>query len=136
MELSEWVKNIASEGTPIDTIRGRKVIALSAIGNPASFEQTLANAGADVIESFRFPDHHEYTLEEIQDAVTQAVRQGAEAIVTTEKDAVKLPKLDEKDKLLPIYVVTVEVVMQAGGEEIGQLLKERLAEYFRRSGEK
>lgn len=136
VELSEWVKNIASEGMPIDTIRGRKVIALSAIGNPASFEQTLANAGADVIESFRFPDHHEYTLEEIQDAVTQAVRQGAEAIVTTEKDAVKLPKLDEKDKLLPIYVVTVEVVMQDGGEEIGRLLKERLAEYFRRSGEK
>ena len=48
----------------------------------------------------------------------------------------KLPKLAEKDKLLPIYVVTVEVVMQDGGEEIGRLLKERLAEYFRRSGEK
>ena len=89
-----------------------------------------------MIESFRFPDHHEYTLEEIQDAVTQAVRQGAEAIVTTEKDAVKLPRLEEKDKLLPVYVVTVEVVMQDGGEEIGALLQERIDDYFRRTGKK
>ena len=40
----------------IDIIKGKKIIALSAIGNPASFEQTLCNSGAEVIESFRFPD--------------------------------------------------------------------------------
>lgn len=136
VELSEWVKNIASEGMSVEVIRGRRVIALSAIGNPASFEQTLANAGADVIESFRFPDHHEYTPEEIEDAIEQAVRQGAEAIATTEKDAVKLPKLQESSKRLPVYVVTVEVVMQDGDEAVGALLRERMDDYFRRTGKK
>lgn len=130
IELSEWVKNIASEGAPIDIIKGKKVIALSAIGNPASFEQTLSNAGADVIESFRFPDHHEYTLEEITDAMAQAVKQGAEAIATTEKDAVKLPALPKSLSKLPIYVVTVEVVIQEDDTQLLNLLKNRLKEHF------
>lgn len=136
IELSEWTKNIASEGTPISTIKGKRVVALSAIGNPASFEQTLSNAGAEVIESFRFPDHHEYTLEEMQDAIEQARRQGAEALVTTEKDAVKIPQpVQEEDAgkaPLPIYVVTVEVKMLEGEQEITQLLKERINQRVRR----
>ena len=131
IELGEWVKNIASEGSPIDIIKGKKIIALSAIGNPASFEQTLYNSGADVIESFRFPDHHEYTLEEIEDAMAQAIRLGAEAIATTEKDAVKLPKLPDTASKLPIYVVTIEVVMQDKGQQIGQLLQEKIEDFFR-----
>lgn len=130
IELTEWKKNIASEGSPVDIIKGKKVIALSAIGNPASFEQTLANAGAEVIEGYRFPDHHEYTAHEIEDAIEQAVRQGAEAIATTEKDAVKLPEISESARKLPIYVVTVEVVMQQGSEQIEELLRERLAKHF------
>lgn len=136
IELGEWVKNIASEGSPIDIIKGKKIIALSAIGNPASFEQTLCNSGAEVIESFRFPDHHEYTLEEIQDTMDQAIREGAEAIATTEKDAVKLPRLPEKEGNLPIYVITVEVVMQDEGKQIDQLLKQRIDDFFRRSEQK
>lgn len=136
IELGEWVKNFASEGESIASIKGKKVIALSAIGNPASFEQTLANAGAEVIESFRFPDHHEYTAKELEDALEQAMKQGADAIATTEKDAVKLPKLPEGMKRLPVYVVTVEVVLVEGSEEIIQLLQQQLSGYFGRSKEK
>ena len=45
-------------------MKGHKVIAMSAIGNPASFEQTLNDIGAVITESLRFPDHHDYTEEE------------------------------------------------------------------------
>lgn len=96
----------------------------------------MCNSGAEVIESFRFPDHHEYTLEEIQDAMDQAIREGAEAIATTEKDAVKLPHLPEREGNLPIYVITVEVVMQDEGKQIDQLLKQRIDDFFRRSEQK
>ena len=36
-------------------MRGHKIIAMSAIGNPASFEQTLSDIGAVITESLRFP---------------------------------------------------------------------------------
>lgn len=133
IEISEWKKNIASEGNSVDIIKGKKIIALSAIGNPASFEQTLCSTGAEVIESFRFPDHHEYTLEEIKDAMSQAIRQGAEAIATTEKDAVKLPPLPEDMEKLPVYVVTVEVVIQGDSSELLNLTQQKIQEHFRRS---
>ncbi len=63
--------------------------------------------------------------------MTQAIRLGAEAIATTEKDAVKLPKLPDTVSKLPIYVVTIEVVMQDKGEQIGQLLQDRIEDFFR-----
>ncbi|WP_294518594.1 tetraacyldisaccharide 4'-kinase [uncultured Anaerovibrio sp.] len=132
IELCDWKRNIADEGMPISTIKGKKVVALSAIGNPTSFEQTVCSTGAEIIESFRFPDHHEYTQEEMVDAMEQAVRQGAEAIVTTEKDAVKLPMeflaAVPEERAIPVYILTVEVVLQDGKNEFEQLLKDKLAQ--------
>ncbi|MCR5176184.1 MAG: tetraacyldisaccharide 4'-kinase [Anaerovibrio sp.] len=130
IELCEWKRNIADEGMPVTIIKGKKVVALSAIGNPVSFEQTVCSTGAVIIESFRFPDHHEYTQEEMVDAMEQAVRQGAEAIVTTEKDAVKLPMeflaAVPEDKAIPVYILTVEVVLQDGKDEFEAMLREKL----------
>ena len=132
IELCDWKRNIADEGMPISTIKGKKVVALSAIGNPTSFEQTVCSTGAEIIESFRYPDHHEYTQEEMVDAMEQAVRQGAEAIVTTEKDAVKLPMeflaAVPEERAIPVYILTVEVVLQDGKNEFEQLLKDKLAQ--------
>ena len=59
-----------------------------------------------------------------------------EASATTEKDAVKLPHLPEREGNLPIYVITVEVVMQDEGKQIDQLLKQRIDDFFRRSEQK
>ena len=135
VELTEWGHNIASQGMPISSIKGKRIVAVSAIGNPASFEQTLCDAGAELIESLRFPDHHEYSEEEMLDAIEQALAQDAEAIVTTEKDAVKIPQsvaenADGKPNL-PIYVLTVEVVMQKGEAEIIELLRNRIADHVK-----
>ena len=104
-------------------------MAVSAIGNPASFEQTLSDIGAQIIESLRFPDHHDYTIQEMKDVLEQAVAQGAEAIVITEKDAVKIPDAIVEAKWpIPVFVVSVEVTFQNGREEFRQMLKERLAQ--------
>ncbi|MBR1552614.1 MAG: tetraacyldisaccharide 4'-kinase, partial [Schwartzia sp.] len=91
IRFEEWANNIASPGVDVAEMRGKRVMAVSAIGNPASFEQTLSDIGAVVIESQRFPDHHDYTVKEMLDAAAQAVLLDAEAIVITEKDAVKVP---------------------------------------------
>ena len=135
-ELSEWSTNISDAGIDIETMRGTPVMAVSAIGNPASFEQTLKTMGVEIIESLRFPDHHDYTVEEIVDVMDQAVRQGAKAIVVTEKDAVKIPTIPQlvadNGPVVPIYVVSIQVTFTEGEESFDSRLKEFLTEHVQK----
>ena len=127
--IGDWYVNLAQEGISVEEIAGKKVMAVSAIGNPASFERTLKDLGAEIIESLRYPDHHEYTMKEMQDVLQQAEALGAETIVMTEKDAVKIP--DEVAKAnwnIPVFVICVEVKFQAGAKEFQSELKNRLSE--------
>jgi len=74
-------------------LKGERVLAVSGIGNPASFQALLETVGATVAEHCVFPDHHAYSLEDVQTVRQVAARAGAARIVTTEKDAVKLAGL-------------------------------------------
>ena len=121
--------NLASEGISVESISGQKIVAVSAIGNPASFEQTLRDLGAEIVESIRYPDHHEYTVKEMHDVLQQADALGAESIVITEKDAVKIPADFAKSSWnIPIFVICVEVKFQAGAKEFQAELQRRLNE--------
>ena len=127
--LAEWFIDLSSEGVCVESISGKKIMAVSAIGNPASFERTLRDLGAEIIESIRYPDHHEYTVKEMQDVLQQADALGAESIVITEKDAVKIPAEFAKTNWnIPIFVICVEVKFQAGAQEFQQELRRRLSE--------
>ena len=127
--LADWYVDIAGEGVDVNQMRGRKIMAVSAIGNPASFEQTLSDLGVIIIESLRYPDHHDYSMLEMSDILRQAENMGAEAIVITEKDAVKIPmEVVHAGSSVPVYVICVEVNFQAGKDEFKALLAERLAE--------
>ena len=129
MPLYDWYMNIGGEGIDVREMAGKRIVAVSAIGNPASFEQTLSDIGASIIESLRYPDHHDYTAQEMRDVLEQAEAKGAEAIVITEKDAVKIPAEVVKEHWpIPVYVICVEVTFQAGREEFLATLQKRLTE--------
>lgn len=127
--MAEWHENIAGDGLDVSEIRGKHIMAVSAIGNPASFEQTLSDLGAVIVESLRYPDHHDYTMKEMTDVLHQAEAQGVEAIVITEKDAVKIPaEVVREEWQIPVYVICVEVTFQSGAEEFRAMLREKLRE--------
>lgn len=133
--LAEWTVDLAGDGVPVDTISGRKVMAVSAIGNPASFERTLRDLGAEIISSLRYPDHHDYTPDEMTDILRQADSFGAEMIVVTEKDAVKIPDEVAKENWdIPAYVLCVEVQFQSGADKFKNFLSELLASKVNRGG--
>jgi len=94
----------SGEEIGIAALRGRRVCALSGIGNPASFERLLAAMGAAVITA-RFPDHHRFRAEDVKEVVT-AMSGKAEILVTTEKDQVRLPAAAAG---APIWVLSVEM---------------------------
>ncbi len=127
--LADWAVDLAGEGVPVKIISGRKVMAVSAIGNPASFERTLRDLGAEIISSLRYPDHHDYTIMEMEDILRRADSFAAEMIIVTEKDAVKIPReVAGENWSIPIYVIRVEVKFLAGSEEFHNELRRRLEE--------
>jgi tetraacyldisaccharide 4'-kinase len=70
------------------SLRGKRVFAFSGLADNHQFFASLREAGVDLVGTRGFGDHHRYTdLESIKRAAREAK---ADAIVTTEKDAVKL----------------------------------------------
>jgi len=103
------------ERKTLDFIKGRKVASLSGIAQPESFEQSLVNLGAELVYSKRFADHHRFTQQEVLNAINRGKKRQAEIIVTTQKDAVRFPKLDRRD--LPILFMRVEINIVSGADD-------------------
>jgi tetraacyldisaccharide 4'-kinase len=95
--------------------KGRKVASLSGIAQPESFEQSLVNLGAELVYARSFADHHRFTQLEVIKVINRSKKKLAEAIITTQKDAVRFPKIDRRD--LPIYFMRVEIKILSGAED-------------------
>ena len=98
----------------LEDLKGRKVASLSGIAQPESFEQSLVDLGAKLVYSKRFADHHRFTQQEIINAINRGKKRQAETIITTQKDAVRFPKIDRRD--LPIYFMRVEIKILSGAD--------------------
>lgn len=98
----------------LDFLRDRKVASLSGIAQPESFEQSLVNLGGNLVYSKRFADHHRFIQQEILNVINRSKKRQAETIITTQKDAVRFPKLDRRD--LPIYFMRVEIKILSGAD--------------------
>jgi tetraacyldisaccharide 4'-kinase len=72
------------------SLAGRRVLAFAGIGRPAKFFATLAQAGATLVATASFPDHHRYRPAELRRLLQRAAALDA-LPVTTPKDAVRLP---------------------------------------------
>lgn len=107
-------------------INGKRVLALSGIAEPASFNETLARAGAVVADTLTYPDHHGYTPSDIDEIINRARDKGLDLVVTTEKDAVKLKKYAGRFSALTVVALTIEVVTEGLpgllGEKSGTIL--------------
>ncbi|MBO94778.1 MAG: tetraacyldisaccharide 4'-kinase [Opitutales bacterium] len=84
----------------------------SGIAIPGGFERFIRNLGADVRLIRRFLDHHRYTLGELNRMFERATANGAEVVVTTEKDAVRIPK--DFNPSLPLYYMRMEIEILEG----------------------
>lgn len=73
-----------------------KVYAFAGIGQPKFFFEYLENQNYELAKKREFEDHHLYTKEDIKNIFAEAQKLGAAAIVTTEKDAVKIKALLDK----------------------------------------
>lgn len=100
---------------PLSDLRGAKVFSVAGIASPAGFDTSLEDLGATILDRRHFADHHRYSADEIADILSRAVELGADRIVTTEKDAVRMPRPETLP--LPIYYLRIEIRFNSGLEE-------------------
>src|SRR5437660_1315215 len=110
-----YLQNIVTgEQVPLEKLHGAYVGAISGIAQPDSFENGLRDLRAKIELSKRYADHHRYSESELQTFINRCIRRDLEMIVTTEKDAVRLPRLTNPE--VPIYFLRVEIDILSGHE--------------------
>jgi tetraacyldisaccharide 4'-kinase len=83
--------------------------AFCGLGNPDAFFRDIGNWGLALCGQAAFADHHRYTQRDISALKQSANRLGANALVTTEKDAQNLAGLEFDN--LPLYVAVIDLVV-------------------------
>ena len=97
---------------PLSELRGKKVLAVSAIGNPKSFESMLVQLGAELSGTLRLADHTG-KAEEVRQWIAKN-RRHAEWVVMTEKDAMRWGS--GGSLALPAYALRMDMVFSDGEE--------------------
>ncbi len=99
---------------PLEWLKGKTVVALSGIAVPQSFEKFLTDHGAILKECVRYADHHRYATQEVINVVNHTADLGCDALITTEKDAVRFPQL--ASTAVPVYYLRIEIEILKGAQ--------------------
>ncbi len=109
------------ERQPLEWLRGRRVGAFSGIAVPESFEKFVRDLGGHIQFTRRFLDHYRFTSEDFVSLFTEGIEQKVEFIVTTEKDAVRLP--DGLPCAVPIYYLRLEIDIIRGASDFDEAVE-------------
>jgi tetraacyldisaccharide 4'-kinase len=112
-----YLQNVfTGERLPLERLRDAFIGSICGIAAPESFEGALKKLGAHVDLAKHYIDHHYYTEAELQSFINRCIRRDLAMIVTTEKDAVRMPHLPEAEVQVPIYFLRVEIDILSGHE--------------------
>ena len=103
---------------PLAYLKGKRVAAFSGIATPESFEKFLRDLGAKLVARERFLDHYRYTDEDFDLLFDLAKREGADCLVTTEKDAVRIP--EHRAWPLPLFYLRLEIDIIRGASDFDE----------------
>jgi len=104
------------ERLPLDRLRDTFIGSICGIAAPESFEGALRKLGAHLDLAKSYIDHHYYTEAELTTFINRCIRRDLAMIVTTEKDAVRMPNLPETELKVPICFLRVEIEILSGHE--------------------
>ncbi len=111
----QYLENVdTGKRLPLSALKDTYIGTMSGIATPETFERSLSRLGAHVEARRRYTDHHRYTEQEYLTFIDYCVDRDLAMIVTTEKDAVRLPKVHSPD--VPTYYLRVEIEILSGHE--------------------
>jgi tetraacyldisaccharide 4'-kinase len=107
------------ERLPVEVLKGERFFAFCGIGNPAAFGRQLQALGGELVGHEWFADHHAYTEADLRRVRLRATAAGANRIVTTEKDWVKITALAGAMEGEPVISVVELGIRFHDGDEGG-----------------
>jgi tetraacyldisaccharide 4'-kinase len=111
---------VTGEIKPLSFLEDLRVGTICGIAVPESFENAVRNLGADIELAKSYTDHHRFSAKEIESFLRRCGRKSLDAVITTEKDAVRIPRIVEPE--VPIYYLRVEIEILAGQENWERLV--------------
>ena len=93
----------------LDKIANKKVYLFSALGDNESFKKIMGYTDAKIVGHSKYPDHYQYTLDDLNDIEQKATKRNAEFLITTEKDLVKIKPQNRK---IDIYTVRMKMIFK------------------------
>jgi tetraacyldisaccharide 4'-kinase len=105
-------------------LKGKRVAAFAGIGRPDFFRDTLIGLGAEVLFFRGFPDHHPFTADEIRSLINEKNNTGADLIITTEKDWVRVAALFPEGQ--PVAYLTVRFDLLTDRERFFAMVREHV----------
>jgi len=113
---------------PLDALAGRTVLAFCGLGAPGHFFAAVRSLGAEVVAERALADHAAYTRELLADLAAEAEAAGAEAMVTTQKDYVKIAAAGAAGAAGRVWQLAVTMELVEGAEQLGRKLAAVCAE--------
>jgi tetraacyldisaccharide 4'-kinase len=110
------------EVKPLSFLKDLRVGSISGIARPESFEEGLRKLGVELIYSRRYADHHRFSESEITKMFERSKARGARAVLTTEKDSVRFPRLGKRP--LPVYFLRVEIEIIRGHDAFNRCVEQ------------
>jgi len=102
----------------IDNFKNKKITAFAGIGNPENFFNLLKINNVDVIREIKFPDHHFYSKQELENLFNIS-KENNTTLATTEKDYFRI----EENYKKKIDFLKISTVIQNQSEFIEQIKK-------------
>ncbi len=103
---------------PLSALRGQRVGAFSGIAVPESFEAFVRELGASIVFTRRFLDHYRFNYEDFVSIFSEGLEKKVEMIVTTEKDAVRIPA--DLPCPVPVYYLRLEIEIIRGAADFDE----------------
>jgi len=102
----------------LDCFSGKKALLFSGVGDPESFQKIVQNLNIRILASINFRDHKNYSTSDMKKIKDKFNSVGADVILTTEKDFLKIAEVD-----IPIYSIPITMnIDEKGYDQILKLL--------------
>lgn len=106
----EWIK------PPIKKRDYNCFLLIAGIAHPSSFEKSFKEIHPEAeYEILSFPDHHNFSQSDIRDIISAAGK--FDAVISTEKDLIRLPVLAFEQENIPLGILKIEVEWLFEGEQ-------------------
>ncbi|HSX13255.1 MAG TPA: tetraacyldisaccharide 4'-kinase [Chlamydiales bacterium] len=116
IHLDIQVESISNGEQTIDSIQGKKVAIFCGIAKPHLFKRTVENLGAIVVDEWILADHEK--PQKLHEFAIHAKRMGADSLICTEKDFVKITG----HFALPIHFIKISLVVTSNAQQWENLI--------------